>query len=210
LDETTIRRDADRSRQTILDAAERLFADLGFEAVTMERIGREAGLSRGAPGYFFGSKVALYRAVLQRMFEATEQMVGETNQQLTALPDGDLDRALEIIVENLLEFLYERPTFLTLVQREALRRSGVMEGTRAHLTLLRITLSIADKLDWTSAATNPQQLLLTLLGLCWFPLANPPLVRDLGSNFDRKFVEARKQHVVALLKAGLQNGRRAW
>jgi TetR/AcrR family transcriptional regulator len=207
LDETTLRRDADRSRQTILDAAERLFAELGYEAVSMERIGRAAGLSRGAPGYFFGSKVALYKAVLQRMFEATEQMVAETNRQLTAA-DGDLDAALEIVVENLLEFLYERPTFLTLVQREALRRSGVMEGTRAHLTLLRTGLTIADKLDWTSAASNPQQLLLTLLSLCWFPLANPPLIRDLGGRFDRTFVEARKRHVVALLRASLHDGRR--
>jgi AcrR family transcriptional regulator len=208
LDETTFRRDADRSRQTIIDAAERLFADLGYEAVSMERIGRAAGLSRGAPGYFFGSKVALYRAVLQRMFEATEQLVAETNRQLAAVPDGNLDGSLEIVVENLLEFLYERPTFLTLVQREALRRTGLMEGTRAHLTLLRTTLTIAEKLDWTSVATNPQQLLLTLLGLCWFPLANPPLIRDLGGQLDRTFVEARKRHVVALLKAGLQNGRR--
>jgi TetR/AcrR family transcriptional regulator len=62
LDETTSRRDADRSRQTILDVAEQLFAEHGFEAVTMERIGRAAGLSRGAPGYYFGSKDALYRA----------------------------------------------------------------------------------------------------------------------------------------------------
>jgi AcrR family transcriptional regulator len=209
LDETTFRRDADRSRQTILDVAERLFADLGYEAVSMERIGRAAGLSRGAPGYFFGSKVALYKSVLQRMFEATELMVVETNRQLASAPEGDLDGALEIIVENMLEFLYERPTFLTLVQREALRRSGVMEGTRAHLTLLRTALTIADKLDWTSAATNPQQLLLTLLSLCWFPLANPPLIRDLGGQFDRTFVEARKRHVVALLRAGLaSNGRR--
>jgi TetR/AcrR family transcriptional regulator len=208
LDETTLRRDADRSRQTILDAAEGLFAELGYEAVSMERIGRAAGLSRGAPGYFFGSKVALYRAVLQRMFEATELMVEETDRQLAGVPDGDIDAALDIVVENLLEFLYERPTFLTLVQREALRRSGVMEGTRAHLTLLRTTLTIAEKLDWTSAATNPQHLLLTLLGLCWFPLANPPLIRDLGGQFDRSFVEARKRHVVALLKAGLANGRR--
>jgi AcrR family transcriptional regulator len=208
LDETTFRRDADRSRQTILDVAERLFADLGYEAVSMERIGRAAGLSRGAPGYFFGSKVALYKSVLQRMFEATELMVVETNRQLASAPEGDLDGALEIIVENMLEFLYERPTFLTLVQREALRRSGVMEGTRAHLTLLRTALTIADKLDWTSAATNPQQLLLTLLSLCWFPLANPPLIRDLGGQFDRTFVEARKRHVVALLRAGLRGGKR--
>jgi TetR/AcrR family transcriptional regulator len=209
LEESTFRRDAERSRQTILDAAERLFAELGFETVSMERIGRAAGLSRGAPGYFFGSKEALYRAVLERMFESSEQLVEETHRQLAAVPAGDLDRALEIVVENLLEFLYERPTFLTLVQREALRRSGVMEGTRAHLTLLRMALTIAESLDWTSAAANPQQLLLTLLGLCWFPLANPPLIRDLGGRLDRAFVEARKRHVVALLRAGLHGGRRS-
>ncbi len=208
MDETTVRRDAERSRQTILDAAERLFAEVGYEAVSMERIGRAAGLSRGAPGYFFGSKVALYRAVLERMFETTEQLVAETHRQLAEVPHGDLDRSLEIIVGNLLDFLYERPTFLTLVQREALRRTGVMEGTRAHLTLLRTALTIADVLDWTSAASNPRQLLLTLLGLCWFPLANPPLIRDLGGRLDRSFVEARKRHVVALLKAGLKDGRR--
>lgn len=174
----------------------------------MERIGRAAGLSRGAPGYFFGSKDALYQAVLQRMFETTEQLVAETHRQLAEVRDGDLDRTLEIVVDNLLEFLYARPAYLTLIQREALRRSGVMEGTRAHLTLLRIALPIAQALDWTSAASNPQQLLLTLLSLCWFPLANPPLIRDLGGQFDRPFVEARKRHVVALLKAGLSSTRR--
>jgi AcrR family transcriptional regulator len=207
LDETTLRRDADRSRLTILDVAEGLFAESGYEAVSMERIGKAAGLSRGAPGYFFGSKVALYRAVLERMFETTEQLVAETHRQLAAVEEGDLDGALEIVVENLLEFMYEHPTFLTLVQREALRRTGVMEGTRAHLTLLRTALTLAEKLDWTTPATNPQQLLLTLLSVCWFPLANPPLIRDLGSQLDRPFVESRKRHVVALLKAGLRNGR---
>jgi TetR/AcrR family transcriptional regulator len=208
LDAQTYRRDPDRSRQAILDAAERLFAEHGFETVSMERIGRAANLSRGAPGYFFGSKDALYRAVLQRLFETAEQLVEETHHQLADVPDGDLDRALEVVVENLLEFLYERPTFLVLVEREALRRSGVMEGTRVHLTLLRMALPIAERLDWTSPVSNPQQLLLTLLSLCWFPLANPPLIRDLGSQPDRHFVETRKRHVVELLKAGLTNGRR--
>jgi hypothetical protein len=84
----------------------------------------------------------------------------------------------------------------------------VMQGSRVHLTLLRMALTLADRLDWTSAVSNPQQLLLTLLSLCWFPLANPPLIRDLGGQLDRPFVEARKRHVVALLRAGLNGGRR--
>jgi len=200
------RRDAERSRQEILDAAENLFAEVGFEAVSMERIGRAAGLSRGAPGYFFGSKEALYRAVLERMFERTEHLVEVTRHQLAAVREGDLDRALEIVVGNLLEFLYERPTFVVLVEREALRRSGVMHGTRAHLSLLRAAVTIAEEFEHVASVNDSRQLVLSLLGLCWFPLANPALIRDLGGRFDRSFVETRKRHVVALVRAALRSG----
>lgn len=168
--------------------------------MSMANIGHAAGLSRGAPGYFFGSKEALHRAVLERMFEGAEALVEETRQRLAAGPPGDADNALEIVVDNLLEFLYARPHFLTLVEREALRRSGVMGGARAHLSLLRTALvAIAGEME--VLAPEPGQLLLSLLGLCWFPLANPLLIRDLGGELDRDFVEARKRHVVALLRA---------
>jgi AcrR family transcriptional regulator len=198
-------RGAERSRQAILDAAEQLFADDGFEAVSLERIGRTAGLSRGAPGYFFGSKEALYRAVLERMFAAIELHVDDTRHQLARIPATDLDRSLEVVVGNLLEFLYRRPAYLVLVEREALRRSGVMQGTRAHLSLLRAAVAIAEDFEPTSTM-DPRQLLLSLLGLCWFALANPALIRELGGQLDRTFLEERKRHVVALLKAGLSGG----
>src|SRR2546423_8744719 len=93
---------------------------------------------------------------------------------------------------------------MTLVERESLRRGGVMEGTRVHLSLLRTALGlIIDELGITAAAGDAQQLLLSLLSLCWFPLAHRPLVRDLGGQLDRQFIEARKRHVVVLLKAAL-------
>ena len=59
-------RDADRSRGAILDAAERLFAEQGFDATSLTQVGGAAGVSRGTPGYFFRSKAELYRAVLDR------------------------------------------------------------------------------------------------------------------------------------------------
>ncbi len=198
MDDSTQRREG--SRQAILDAAEALFAELGFEAVSMERIGHAAGLSRGAPGYFFGSKESLYRAVLQRMFESAEALVEQVRQCVAAAPADGTGAGLEIVVENLLEFLYERPNFLTLVERETLRRSGVTRGTRAHLSLLR-----AGQVALAGEPFMPEQdqLLLSLLGLCWFPLANPLLIRNLGGELDREFIEARKQHVVALLRASI-------
>jgi AcrR family transcriptional regulator len=65
----TVDRDADRTRETILAAAEGVFAEYGFDASTMRAIGDAAGLSRGAAAYFFGSKSELYDAVLARVIE---------------------------------------------------------------------------------------------------------------------------------------------
>ena len=48
-------RNATRSRAAILDAAERLFAERGYDATSLTEVGAAAGVSRGTPGYFFGS-----------------------------------------------------------------------------------------------------------------------------------------------------------
>lgn len=51
----------------ILDVAERLFAERGFERTTAQAIGRAVGASPGLIYYYFGSKAGLYRAVLERI-----------------------------------------------------------------------------------------------------------------------------------------------
>ena len=42
------------TRGAILAAAEQLFAARGYKAATIQEIARGAGVSRGAPAYFFG------------------------------------------------------------------------------------------------------------------------------------------------------------
>ena len=66
-------RNAARSREAILDAAEELFADRGYDATSLTDVGAAAGVSRGTPGYFFGGKEQLYRAVLERCLERVRQ-----------------------------------------------------------------------------------------------------------------------------------------
>ena len=57
-----------RSREAILDAAERLFAEKGYESTSLKKIAEVAGLSRNTPAHFFGSKEGLYGVVLDRVF----------------------------------------------------------------------------------------------------------------------------------------------
>ncbi len=54
------------TKEKILDAAERLFARVGFHAASLRAITGEAGANLAAVNYHFGSKVALLEAVFER------------------------------------------------------------------------------------------------------------------------------------------------
>jgi TetR/AcrR family transcriptional regulator len=130
--ETARIRDADRSRRTILDAAETLFAERGLESVSLQDIGDAAGLSRGTPNYYFGAKQELYVAVLERVFADREDATRRAFEPVRAWCDsprpGSLRRPLTRAVESYMSFLLARPAFVRLVAREELRGG---EGLRA-------------------------------------------------------------------------------
>ncbi len=63
----------ERTRQTILDAAERLVLDVGVTQLTLDAVARDAGLSKGGLLYHFPSKDALVRAMLGRYGERFDQ-----------------------------------------------------------------------------------------------------------------------------------------
>jgi TetR/AcrR family transcriptional regulator len=59
----------DRRRTEILDAAEALYAELGWDAVTMERVARRARLSRGLLYVYFRDKADLHMGLVERALD---------------------------------------------------------------------------------------------------------------------------------------------
>ncbi len=57
------------TKERILDSAEKLFADFGFDGTSMRAVTSEAKVNLAAVHYHFGSKEALLTAVLARRFE---------------------------------------------------------------------------------------------------------------------------------------------
>lgn len=54
------------TRIKVLDAAERLFADFGFDGVSIRQIAAEANVTLGVVGFHGGNKQALFNTILQR------------------------------------------------------------------------------------------------------------------------------------------------
>jgi AcrR family transcriptional regulator len=98
---------------SILDAAEELFARQGFAATTTKQIGSAAGVNPALIHYYFGNKEGLYRALLRRLFES---IIARGGQQLAAKPAPDV--AVRALVGIQSDIMVEHPSFPRLLARE--------------------------------------------------------------------------------------------
>jgi AcrR family transcriptional regulator len=198
-------RDAERSRAAILDAAEKLFADQGFDATSLNQVGAAAGVSRGTPGYFFRTKAELYRAVLDRSLAEVREAVRIGRERALASNESP-ETILAGAVSDYFDFLAARPHFIRLIEREALSSAPPPAGVD-HLSAGQEALAaISAELGLEDAPGEAAQLLLSIISLCWFPLIHARTVAPaVGVSLsDPAELERRKHHVISLVLHGLR------
>ncbi len=212
------RRNANVSRERILDAAQAGFARDGYDGMSMGRIAQDAGVSSALPAYFFKDKAGLHDAVIERQFavrEATLRPVVERVRDQIAdhvpLDDETMRRALTSVVDGYTSFLARHPDFVRLMAWEALnegRRTG--PARPPHSSAIQDALdAILDALDGprrTPAARR--HLLVTTVGLCFFPDAHADtMLAGLGIDArEPRWRAARVRHVVDVLVAAVRAG----
>ncbi len=84
-------------KDRILDAAEELFAQHGYDGVTIRQIAKAAEVDVALANYHFGKKLDLFHAV----FDRRAQLLSDTRRQLL-LSEQDAPQTLEQIIEAFL------------------------------------------------------------------------------------------------------------
>jgi TetR/AcrR family transcriptional regulator len=202
-DETAERtRDAERTREAILVAAEDYFARRGFDGASLNQIAEAAGVARSTPAYFFGSKEALYDAVLERVIARGQDVMARAYARGG---DGSAEDAVDQFVAALVDFLGHDRNFLRLIQREALG-----DGSRVAEFFGRgVGEAVAAVRPAAEKAGIPaERLVLDLVALCWYPFAHEhTLLPALGMKaHDPTFLDEQKRHLRDLVRA--MTGRR--
>ena len=86
---------ADR-KQAILLAAEKLFAQRGYHAVTIRQIAQEAEVPLALVGYYYGAKHELFHAIFEHWNRTIEERLDSLRQ---VAADAPADEALRLIIE---------------------------------------------------------------------------------------------------------------
>ena len=124
-------------RKVILDAAERVFADNGYDAARVHTIAEAAGASVGTIYGVFGSKAELFNAVL------TLRLDHVTAKAAEAAAGGDtvidqIERGLDAYIVYLLEY----PDFLRIHLHQHAWGLGPNRASTAQLSAWRLGLDL--------------------------------------------------------------------
>jgi TetR/AcrR family transcriptional regulator len=116
---------AERTRAAILTAAERLFAERGFDATRLEDVAAAVGIRRASIVYHFRDKPELYDAVLA-------DVLGALHARLAAalLGEGGFAARVEGAVSAWIDAVVARPALARLLLRE------VADGTPGRASRL--------------------------------------------------------------------------
>ncbi|HNR49426.1 MAG TPA: TetR family transcriptional regulator [Bacteroidia bacterium] len=86
----------------ILEAAEQLFADKGFEGTSVRDIAGKAGVNLAMISYYFGSKENLMDALIEYRSGYTRGILEELNADKTLSPWDKIDRLIDLYVDKIL------------------------------------------------------------------------------------------------------------
>ena len=134
------RADAARNRVAVLDAAARLFAERGVEAVSMDQVAAAAGVGKGTLFRRFGDKSGLAAALLDARERVLQEAVLFGPPPLG--PGGPADERLAAFLNAYLDYLLEHLALVRMSETAtpgARYRIGAYRFWRRHVAILLAT-----------------------------------------------------------------------
>jgi len=190
-------RDAECTRNAVLCAAERLFAEQGFAATSMRDISQLSGVSHPLIHHHFGSKNDLYSAVKRRLIEDYARRFPNAAKAA--------NRPLNVRAEmrRLMKYIGGNPMMLRLAARTRLEGDHqAWPGEPAVLDMLTRPITLSQKRRLIRRDISPEHLSIMLLGLVYFWLERREyLAHRFGARInDTDYI----RQAIALLERGIE------
>jgi AcrR family transcriptional regulator len=196
-------------RQHLLEVAERLFAQQGYEAVSIRQLAAEADVNIAMVSYYFGSKEKLFEALLESKLPKTRQVLEQllaseipSWEKLSKIIDMYIDKFFSgkafhrIIMREL--SLQQRPDHVKIIAENMGRnmqviRSIIEEGQeKGQFRYVDVELTIASIFGTLSTAINNQPLMCILM-------KEPDVEMVYGDAYRERF----RKHIKSMMQAHL-------
>jgi AcrR family transcriptional regulator len=191
-------------KEEILDVAERLFAEQGFEAISIREISKAADINIAMVSYYFGSKEKLYEEVVNRKLISSEMIVKYIEQHDT------YSEKLFAIVDMFINKFFERRDFQNIIFREmAMNQRTAMADlitTRLHQNFSVISNVIQEGIKHNEFNKVDVELtVMTIIGIVKTYTTSGSIackvlkIDEVEKVYDEKYKKRLKNHLKELL-----------
>lgn len=203
---TTTTRNPDRTRRRLLQAAIKLFANLGYHAVSVDQIVASARVNKRMVYHYFGSKEHIYEAALLEVYGRIELV------EFTVLDgEGTPREKLHRLLKAYFQFLDQNPEFVRMLLWENLEKSRHSAvslhrlSKNPFLERFRKVVEQGVREGQFRADLDVTHLVIHLIGLCFIYHSNRfSLSQSLSIDlFDPKVKARGLEHVIALVFGGI-------
>jgi len=192
-----------KTRQNLINAARDCFIRLGYERVSTRKIAKQAGVDAAMIRYYFGSKVALFEAMV---LETMEPILDNLKQSRNQVTKKDNPYKLMTAYYRIMASHPELPQFLLQVMNHG-------EGDEPYEIMSKILDSIQstvslwlyqEKPNWSlKSDIDPNLARLSMISLMVFPMIAPHTIKEFGIKFNEEWLDKLAKHNYNLLKNGM-------
>jgi AcrR family transcriptional regulator len=129
---------AEQTRQQILETAQRLFTELGYDATSLQMIADELGLTKAAVYYHFRAKSDILHAAMQPGLQRLEGLLDEA-----AGIRGRRART-EHLVNGFVDFLVQNRHYAVMASTDPAAKRHKVDGEGKTLAQQAVTLLFGD------------------------------------------------------------------
>ncbi len=199
----------DQTRDRILDEAERLFAEQGFDSVSVRQITTAAEVNLAAVNYHFGNKHNLYLEVFRSRWLPRAAKVRTRLAEMVEAGNGTPEEVIKAVATSFFSGFDEAEV---IRHRQLMAREMANPGEAFDLVVKEamhpIMRLVAEKLYGNlNSDIDSEKKLLSIWSIfsqvLYFQMIRLPVIKMTGRKYDEEFKQVLIDHVTAFSLHGL-------
>ncbi|MFC6269196.1 TetR/AcrR family transcriptional regulator [Frigoriflavimonas asaccharolytica] len=194
--------------ENILFAAEKLFAERGFEKTSTREISREANVNISMISYYFGSKEKLLESLFEMRMAESQTYIKE----IMAKPDLNEWQKISLIIDRYTERVRTYKVFYTILQTEQLTNKNeqiiryLENSKKGFLDMYQKLVDDGFQNKTFKKKPNIAMMHATLSGTMFYAMNGLPMYKDYFSinkeniDYDQQYFQDLNLHIKEILK----------